>query len=180
MTKLFSEFNNVSKKKWIQKIKTDLKGNKYSEKLISFSEDIEISPIYHNDDRFITHNINFPKTWENYQLIDATNAKEANKRALEALQNDISGLCFSKPNNLDILLKNISIEHIRIDFKNYTDTFIKEWEKFSKKKKINGAFHGTEKSNLLNTVFAKGDTVKKQINQRRRYNFYLRSIVISS
>ena len=49
--------------------------------------------------RYLVNNSNFPSNWETYQLIDATNAKEANKRALNALQNDVSGLCFSNPNN---------------------------------------------------------------------------------
>ena len=39
-----------------------------------------------------------------------------------------------------------------------------QWEKFSKNKKVNGAFHGIENSNLLSTIFAEGKTAKEQIS----------------
>ena len=163
MSKLFTSFNHVSKKKWQEQINIDLKGR--SEKLNSETETIKIDPIYHADDNINTYNINFPSNWETYQLIDATNAKQANKRALNALQNDVSGLCFSNPNNLDILLKNISVKHIRIDFMNYSGNFAKKWKQFSNNKNAKGAFHGTTNNNIpnyLNTIFSQG-TAKEQI-----------------
>ena len=94
MNRLFVDFDPVSKNKWLEQIDSDLKGN--TEKLISTVEGITIQPIYHADDNFKTYNSNFPSNWETYQLIDATNAKEANKRALNALQNDVSGLFVSQ------------------------------------------------------------------------------------
>ena len=163
MNRLFVDFDPVSKNKWLEQIDSDLKGN--TEKLISTVEGITIQPIYHADDNFKTYNSNFPSTWETYQLIDATNAKEANKRALNALQNDVSGLCFSNPNNLEILLKDISIEHIRIDFSNYSENFPLEWENFTINKNVKGAFHGITKSNIpnyLDTIVTQG-TAKEQI-----------------
>ena len=163
MNRLFIDFDPVSKNKWLEQIDSDLKGN--TEKLISTVEGITIQPIYHADDNFKTYNSNFPSTWETYQLIDATNAKEANKRALNALQNDVSGLCFSNPNNLEILLKDISIEHIRIDFSNYSENFPLEWESFTINKNVKGAFHGITKSNIpnyLDTIVTQG-TAKEQI-----------------
>ncbi|MBC8299223.1 MAG: methylmalonyl-CoA mutase [Pelagibacterales bacterium] len=163
MNRLFIDFDPVSKNKWLEQIDSDLKGN--TEKLISTVEGITIQPIYHADDNFKTYTSNFPSAWETYQLIDATNAKEANKRALNALQNDVSGLCFSNPNNLDILLKDISIEHIRIDFSNYSENFPLEWENFTINKNVKGAFHGITKSNIpnyLDTIFTQG-TAKEQI-----------------
>ena len=163
MNRLFIDFDPVSKNKWLDQIDSDLKGN--TEKLISTVEGITIQPIYHADDNFKTYNSNFPSTWETYQLIDATNAKEANKRALNALQNDVSGLCFSNPNNLEILLKDISIEHIRIDFSNYSENFPLEWEQLTINKNVKGAFHGITKSNIpnyLDTIVTQG-TAKEQI-----------------
>ena len=163
MNRLFIDFDPVSKNKWLEQIDSDLKGN--TEKLISTVEGITIQPIYHADDNFKTYNSNFPSTWETYQLIDATNAKEANKRALNALQNDVSGLCFAHPNNLDVLLKDISIEHIRIDFSNYSENFPLEWTNFAKNKNVKGAFHGITKSNIpnyLDTIVTQG-TAKEQI-----------------
>ena len=163
MNRLFIDFDPVSKNKWLEQIDSDLKGN--TEKLISTVEGITIQPIYHADDNFKTYTSNFPSTWETYQLIDATNAKEANKRALNALQNDVSGLFFSNPNNLEILLKDISIEHIRIDFSNYSENFPLEWENFTINKNVKGAFHGITKSNIpnyLDTIVTQG-TAKEQI-----------------
>ena len=163
MNRLFIDFDPVSKNKWLEQIDSDLKGN--TEKLISTVEGITIQPIYHADDNFKTYTSNFPSAWETYQLIDATNAKEANKRALNALQNDVSGLCFSNPNNLEILLKDISIEHIRIDFSNYSENFPLEWENFTINKNVKGAFHGITKSNIpnyLDTIVTQG-TAKEQI-----------------
>ncbi|MEC7646546.1 MAG: methylmalonyl-CoA mutase [Bacteroidota bacterium] len=163
MNKLFGDFNAVSKNKWLEKINVDFKKN--TEKLASKNEEIITHAIYHADDNFKTYNTNFPSTWETYQLIDASNSKKANKRAIEALQNDVSGLCFSNPKNLDILLKDISIEHIRIDFSNYSKTFPLEWEKFTKNKTVQGAFHGITNNNIpnyLDTIFTKG-SAKEQI-----------------
>ena len=166
MSNLFSEFNEVRKSEWKEKINTDLKGGDYNEKLISLSEGIKIFPIYHADDKIKTYNCNFPSDWETYQLIDATDAKQANKRALTSLQNNVSGLCFSNPNNLDVLLNDIAIEHIRIDFTNYSDEFPKVWQEYAKGKSVQGAFHGITKAvipNYLDTIFAEGETSKKQI-----------------
>ena len=163
MNRLFIDFDPVSKNKWLDQIDSDLKGN--TEKLISTVEGITIQPIYHADDNFKTYTSNFPSAWETYQLIDATNAKEANKRALNALQNDVSGLCFAHPNNLDVLLKDISIEHIRIDFSNYSENFPLEWEHLTINKNVKGAFHGITKSNIpnyLDTIVTQG-TAKEQI-----------------
>ena len=171
MTNLFSTFNTVSKKEWEEKIISDLKGADYTEKLVSNTEEIEIFPIYHSDNKIPIHTVSFPENWECYQLIDASHASEGNKRALNALQNDVSGLCFSDPNNLEELLEGIQIEHIRIDFKNYTDDFPLQWKEFIKERKVTGAFHGLTKSktsDFLNTIFAKGNTAKEQINSAFR------------
>ena len=99
--------------------------------------------------------------------IDASNASKGNKRALTALQNNVSGLCFSNPNNLEKLLKGIQIEHIRIDFKNYTNDFPAKWKGFIKGRNATGAFHGLTKNktpDFMNTIFAKGSTAKEQID----------------
>jgi len=167
MNSLFSEFEVGSKTQWESKIMADLNGLDFDKALISTTENIQISPFYHPDDNVKTYNSKFPETWESYQLIDATDAKKANKRALAALQNDISGLCFSNPNNLAVLLKDIKIENIRIDFTKYESSFPVKWKKYSEGKSIQGAFHGNESievPNYLNTIFTQGTTAKEQIN----------------
>ena len=168
MNKLFAGFDAVSKNQWLEKIRIDL--NNKTEKLISKNEGITINPIYHADDNFTTHNCNFPSIWEAYQFIDATDAKLANRRALDAIQNDVSGLCFYNPNNIEVLLHGISTEYIRIDFTNYSKEFPGEWEIFARNKNVKGAFHGETDSNIsnyLDTIFTKG-TAKEQITDALR------------
>ena len=167
MNKFFSKFDPISKNKWLKKINIDLKGADYNKKLISINEGITTEAIYHADDDIPNYPCKFPSTWTPYQLIDATNAKEGNKKALIALENDISGLCFSNPNNLEKLLNNISIEHIRIDFSNYSKKFPVEWASFIKNKTVKGAFHGITNvtiPNYLNTIFTKGTSKEQIIN----------------
>lgn len=167
MNNLFSKFNAVSKKEWEEKIISDCKEANYSGKLTSNTQGIKISPIYHSDNKAPTHTTSFPESWECYQLIDASNASKGNKRALTALQNNVSGLCFSNPNNLEKLLEGIQIEHIRIDFKNYSNDFPAKWKDFTKGRNATGAFHGLTENktpHFLNTIFAKGSTAKEQID----------------
>ncbi len=166
MSKEFANFNKSTKKDWKEKIISDLGSNNEYENLINDIEGIKIKPFYHHEDNIINYNCNFPDFWEKYQFIDAKNAKTANKKALTALNNNMTALCFSNPNNLDVLLKDISIENIRIDFKNYKKNFPYEWQKFSHKKKVQGAFHKVENikiNNYLNTIYIKEGTAKQQI-----------------
>ena len=51
MSNIFEDFNAISKKQWEKKIKEDLSKIQFKTKTIK-SEDIEISPIYHNEDKF--------------------------------------------------------------------------------------------------------------------------------
>ena len=166
MNKEQSGFNATSKKEWGLKIISDLKGMPFDNTLCKNTEGIKISPIYHSDDNYTTNSCQFPDKWERYQFIDATNAQQANKKALKALKNNISGLCFSNPNNLNELLDKISIQKIRIDFTNYTKKFPKEWKRYSKDTTVQGAFHSIEEikiTNFLKTVSAGGGTAKEQI-----------------
>ena len=167
MTKLFSEFSPSTKCEWEEIINLDAKKAHISrENLTLFEDGISTEPIYHADDNSKVYNSKFPKYWETYQLIDATNAKQANKRALDALKNDANGLCFTNPNKLDILLKNIYTEHIRIDFALYHKDFPKEWKEYTKEKNVCGAFHGETNysiPNYFDTIFTKG-TAQQQLS----------------
>ena len=164
MSNLFKKFTNSTVKEWQENIKSEFKDKDYNN-LFKKVEEIKISPFFSNNQLNTT--LEFPKIYENYQLIDARNATKANKKALNALNNGISGLCFSNPNNIEILLKDINTEYIRIDFINYNKIFIKELKKYSKKNIIIGAIHGLENlriKNIKNTVYAKGNTAKEQIS----------------
>jgi len=164
MSNLFKKFTNSTVKEWQENIKSEFKDKDYNN-LFKKVEEIKISPFFSNNQLNTT--LEFPKIYENYQLIDARNATKANKKALNALNNGVSGLCFSNPNNIEILLKDINTEYIRIDFINYNKIFIKELKKYSKKNNIIGAIHGLENlriKNIKNTVYAKGNTAKEQIS----------------
>ena len=65
MSKLFSAFNAATKKEWIKKITTDLKGADYNEKLVSDAQGIEIAPIYHANDNTPIFNSSFPDNYPN-------------------------------------------------------------------------------------------------------------------
>ena len=163
MTDFFKKFTNSTSKEWQENIKSEFQDKNYNN-LFKEVEKIKISPFYTNN--YLTKNIDFPKIYENYQLIDATDTLQANKKALDALNNGISGLCFSNPKNIEILLKEINTEHIRLDFINYSSKFLEDLIEYSKKNKIIGAIHGLEDTNINNikkTIYAKGDTAKEQI-----------------
>ena len=164
MNKLFTKFKGFDQKDWENNIKLEFNKENYHE-LFKEIEGIKISPFYHKNN--LKSDIEFPKEFENYQLIDASNPISGNKKALEALKNGMSGLCFSNPKNLDVLLNKIKTEYIRINFMNYSKSFIKELEKYSKKHKLIGAIHGSEEvkiKNIQNTIYANGNTAKEQID----------------
>ena len=159
MSKLFKEFNKVSLNEWREKIKQDLKGADYNKNLVSEIEGISVQPIYTAESISKRFSTKLPKNWIAFQYIESTNAKIANKKALKALNNEIGGLCFSNPNDLNSLLKNISVEHIQIKFINYKKKFISEWNNYLEKNHI--------KSDAIlnnNSIDVKGKTAKEQIH----------------
>ncbi len=171
MSKLFNEFDSVSSKDWQEKISLDLKG-KNIEALDSVTEGVLIKPFYHSDNSPRNEPLASSSHWEIIQQIDCSDIKKANKDALHALANGATGLCFVKPHNLKTLLKNILIQYIRIDFKDYSNNIVKEWEQLVEDRKldsvnIKGSFHGQEKGNLPNyfyhSIQIKGESPKEQI-----------------
>ena len=157
MNNLYKEFNSTSKKEWEHEI---------PENLFSKAEDIPISPIYHADDNYITFDCKHPNQWQHYQLIDAKNPKKANQYALECIKNNITSLCFSQPNQIEKLFKNIKHKNLRVDFTNFNDEFPEKWRKYNKNKNIQGAFHkksNIKNKNYLNSIFIKEGTAKEQI-----------------
>ena len=63
MSKLFDNFEKISLHEWNEKIIKDLKGADYKEKLVSFTEGIEINPVYSDENIETIHTINFPSDW---------------------------------------------------------------------------------------------------------------------
>ena len=180
--KLEYNFKAVTKKEWEKQLYLNLNltnDNNFKKK----RQGINIDTLYHYDDKIKTFNINFPESWHIYEFIEVVDVKKANKLALNALKNNANGICFSNPKNLSSLLKDISVEHIRLDFSNYDINFPKKWNKFSKSRKVQGAFHGYtdfDTKNFLNSIIVKGNnTVSDQIksalsqtkNIKKNYQF---------
>ena len=116
MNKLFSEFAAVSSQQWKDKLCADLKGKTF-ENLISSEGTL---PFYHSDTHKHFNPLPITESWESVQWIDGSDPKKGNQQALEALQNGMTALCISNPQDLKTLLQDILIQHIRIDFENYS------------------------------------------------------------
>jgi len=159
MSKLFDNFKKVSLQEWNEKIIKDLKGSDYKEKLVSFTDGIKINPVYSNETIEKIYPINFPDDWIAFQEIDATQPKTGNQKALLALNNDVSGLSFRNPNNLDLLLKGISVNDISMRFTNYHSDFINEWKYYCDINNITITAITDD-----NTIILEDETSKDQIN----------------
>jgi methylmalonyl-CoA mutase len=142
MDKLFSEFNPSTAADWKQQINKDLKGFDY-EKLISHNNNgFDVNPFYTSEDlsekqlSLFAHN-----NWEICTNINIGNDdKAANAEALKALIGGASSLIFTlyKKTDFNTLLKEISIEHIELNFVlKYPDpAFISDFTSYLKKQHI--------------------------------------------
>ena len=109
MTNFYSEFESYSSLQWKEKIEADLK-TKEIEDISSNFEEIEISLFYHKDQSINSSLVSYNPDWEIVQLIDGTDSKKANKKALLALNSGATALCISNANNLDLLFKDVLIQ----------------------------------------------------------------------
>jgi methylmalonyl-CoA mutase len=168
MSEFYSEFETFTSSQWKEKIEADLKTKKIEEITSNF-EGIEISPFYHKKQSKNYSLVNYNSDWEIVQLIDGSNPKTANKKALLALNSGATALCFSNASNLEILLKDILIQHIRIDFKNCNASILQELEIIVQKrgldsKEIKGAFHGSsEPLSLTNYLYNSFESSKTKV-----------------
>lgn len=130
MSKLFQEFNKVSKEEWVSKIESDLKGKDPSIlKNTNALEDIKYSSYYHNED--VKSNElpgNFPFTrgmnqqnnsFNNGTFIQISSEKAANSNALETLNSGADLLVFKSTKsttNWKEVIENIEFEYIKSQF----------------------------------------------------------------
>ena len=165
MSNIFEDFNTISKAQWEKKIKEDLSKIQLKTKMIK-SEDIEISPIYHNEDKLKSLNCNYPPKWNIFSYIENNDAIISNQKAIKAIKNSADGIYFSNANNLDILLQNIDLKKIKIHFKEFNLKLLKNIKYKNLSKKINGYVHSEKFKtihNLNKTIFSNGKTIKEQI-----------------
>ena len=163
MTKLFQNFNDYDINDWKENIIKEF-GNEAFLSLHKKTEGVNISPIYHNNST--NFNADFPDEIINIQKIDATDAKKANKIALVALNGGANGLCFSNPNNLELLLKDIKTEYIKTDFIDTDVSFIQELQEYCNKNILIGSLESNnsfEIKNVTKKITVNGKTVKEEI-----------------
>lgn len=150
MSKLFSDFDPMTTSEWKQKLAADLKGKTFDD----LTDSDGTLPFYHSDAHLHYKPLAMTNGWESVQWIDGSDPKKGNRQALEALQNGMTALCFSKPTDLKVLLKDILIQHIRVDFENYDIGAIREFEQVVHQRQlklddIQGALHGQEEKGIL-------------------------------
>jgi len=136
--KLFDQFPPVTTSEWMDRIRADLKGADFTRKLVwKTNEGFDVKPFYRREDIYDLSFINtlpgeFPyvrgtKTRNNHWLvrqnIEVADYFSANRKALMLLMKGIDSLGFiiTDPEsvckeNFDILLKDIHIESIEINF----------------------------------------------------------------
>lgn len=121
MLNLFEEFQNCSQQEWKDKIIKDLKGADYQEILYPLNTQTKIDPALLSSTHEREFGIeNFPQEWKIVQKIEVFEASEANKKALDALENGADGIDFQlqKPlseREIKTLFNKISFVHIPLN-----------------------------------------------------------------
>lgn len=133
---LLADFPAVSAEQWMEKVTADLKGADFNKKLLwKTSEGFNVKPFYRAEDllNFTTTDLapgNFPyvrgtkpdNEWFVRQDLVVTNAKSANKKALELLNKGITALGFKidrknvQADFIAELLKEINAECVELNF----------------------------------------------------------------
>ncbi|HWY12709.1 MAG TPA: methylmalonyl-CoA mutase family protein [Bacteroidia bacterium] len=119
MEKLFSEFTGVTSAQWKEQIIKDLKGIDFNQLVSKSHNGFDINPFYTYEDLKEKKEPLFTNSdWDICEQIMVWDEKEANHRALKALEGGASGLSFfiNKKINTSALLKDISLKHIYSQF----------------------------------------------------------------
>jgi methylmalonyl-CoA mutase len=120
---LFNDFEGMSSKAWKQKIQVDLKGADYNHTLIwKTNEGIDVKPFYHADEFKTLPEVSSTKAtaWKICQSIAVSDAKEANLKAIDAIERGAESILFQiKTDTISVvdLFQNINTEKISIDMK---------------------------------------------------------------
>lgn len=128
--KLFSDFPSVSKSEWKEKVIADLKGADFDRKLVwKTLEGFDLQPYYDSSDleelkylqgahEALAKPDNYNK-WLNCVEVDAQNASDANKEAVDALLMGAEAITFVNVNSADVevLLSGIDLSKTYTGFK---------------------------------------------------------------
>src|SRR5688572_2745320 len=108
MEKLFSEFNGLTSAQWKEQIIKDLKGVDFDQLVWKTHNGFDVNPFYTEEDLKEAKQPLFTSSdWDICEHIMVADEKEANQRALKALESGASGLSFfiNKKINTSVLLK---------------------------------------------------------------------------
>ena len=135
--KLFTEFTAPTTQEWLDKIEVDLKGADFQKRLVwRTNEGFNVQPFYRKEDLkdlktpdalpgefpFVRGNKKDSNVWYVRQNIEVTDAKEANKKALDILNKGIDSLGFRLKGNMvsketvESLLDGIYCDCIEVNF----------------------------------------------------------------
>ena len=135
--KLFTEFTAPTTQEWLDKIEVDLKGADFQKRLVwRTNEGFNVQPFYRREDLanlktpdalpgefpFVRGNKKDSNVWYVRQNIEVTDAKEANKKALDILNKGIDSLGFRLKGNMvsketvKALLDGIYCDCIEVNF----------------------------------------------------------------
>lgn len=123
--KLFEAFDKIDRQQWLEKIVTDLKGKDY-DNLRWEAAGLSGEPVFTKDDLPETLPIlanvhkapalEGARSWANYQWIKVDSEKEANAKALHALNHGATGIIFevSQIPDWHVLLKEIDLRYCHL------------------------------------------------------------------
>ena len=122
---LFGEFESKGKREWLSKVEQDLKGKPLEQLNWKLENGLTFSPFAHREDLVVLYD---PLTtgqssnaWEIGFYIKVTDFQQANKEALQALENGANALGFhleKTPNRAELttLLRDLQLEWISTNF----------------------------------------------------------------
>lgn len=135
--KLFSEFKAPTRQEWLDKIQVDLKGADFNKRLVwRTNEGFNVQPFYLKEDieelktpeslpgefPYVRGNKKKNNVWYVRQRINATDAKEANAKALDILNKGVDSLNFHIPGKnvcaafVETLLDGIKCDIVELNF----------------------------------------------------------------
>jgi methylmalonyl-CoA mutase len=131
MQKLFTEFTPNTAAQWKEQLVKDLKGVDFDQLVWHTNNGFDVNPFYTGEDLQQEKKPLFSHSdWNIGTFITVEDEKKANAVALEALNGGVSclGFCLNGDKNLSVLLKDVLIEHIAVQFvlNNHIDTFEKQ------------------------------------------------------
>ena len=118
---LFSNFNPVTKQEWLEKVNVDLKGEDFNRKLVWKNlSNIDFQPFYNAEDKlaYLTNTGENAKALINYRSIEVSSAESANKLAIKAVSEGVTGILFQLKGNVTVatLLNGINLNQIAVSF----------------------------------------------------------------